>query len=1126
MMKRILCLMIGAMLSTAVISAAPSKSLKFNGTNQYVQIPNSKDFLMSSTENLSFSLWVKSESPIVHAQRVLGLRKGNDDEAGYEVYSFNSGGKLGYASTATGVAGSSANRFIDAVLGGAAGSWVHIAVVFDRTGGASHAYINGTEVSGVSKSIVSSMSISSPRDILLGAGWSTLDAVSGYFSGSIANVRFYRGSLTKAQVTSDMNTNEFGSLDSAIKGMCVAAYEPSDDFKTLTLSDLTANGNNGTLKNFTVPVESGKISGVTVTQNSNYTGRKNSNDIILASAVSMSGGTAMLNSIDITLNGTTKISDYKKIKVYSTGTSSAFDERDPSGAVLLGEFTPADGLMNCVFTENRNLVAGTNYLWITADVSDDAIEGNKLDAELKAITTANEKYDVTNGNPAGSREILLAYKVMYKYGDKYNGAVHTWRIPAMTILPNGNLVIAQDVRPYPTEYDLPNDISILAHTSTDGGYTWSEESMLAQGGGTTSTGRGDVALAAYDNDIVVAAFVGDNGLSASTASNPISSYISRSIDGGKTWSKVVKGGAGDITKVVFDGLASSKKAAFFGSGKGLVLSRQTGANASKNGRIMFVTAGGSIGSLQNYIVYSDDKGITWKMSAMAYNGGDEAKVTELNDGTVLISVRRNGQRGYNKSTDGGQTWGTQGVWPSLSVNACNGDVLEYTCTSEGFEKNRTLHSLPTNNGSLLREKVSMYISYDEGLTWSNEKQLFNGPSGYSTMVRLDDGTIGLYVEEQTQITPSVTNLIFMRFSLKWMTSGKDEYQPAKKNRVEPPVFTPVSGTVFKEAEGSVKIECATANSTIFYTLDESTPSRDNGTEYSGEIKITEACTVKAIAYAEGFNESSVTSASYSFPSYCTRGDEVSSNGSERLLSSVSFNGGKEPFTVSGIETVKAHPIYHDLTNNVFIAEAGATISPAITWSGEWMHGYLYIDYNDDKEFSYAINPDGTPAPGSEIVSYTYYSPTEASMGKNSLGNSAPSNGKVTLSNVPDFTIPADAKLGDHRMRVKIDWCCINPCAEEQIGSNSISGNGGSMADFTIRITEPSGIEDSYSDSTSIFGGKGEIVVNTDKSLNVEVFNNSGVLLKAVNISENSRIQMNKGLYIVRCNGTSVKVSVE
>ena len=78
--------------------------------------------------------------------------------------------------------------------------------------------------------------------------------------------------------------------------------------------------------------------------------------------------------------------------------------------------------------------------------------------------------------------------------------------------------------------------------------------------------------------------------------SPLASYISRSTDGGRSWSPVSKGGEGDITNIIWgpqcqgDAYRLAARSAFFGSGKGLLLKRQTGENSWKNGRIMFVSA--------------------------------------------------------------------------------------------------------------------------------------------------------------------------------------------------------------------------------------------------------------------------------------------------------------------------------------------------------------------------------------------------------------------------------------------------------------------------------------------------------------------------------------------------------
>ena len=194
------------------------------------------------------------------------------------------------------------------------------------------------------------------------------------------------------------------------------------------------------------------------------------------------------------------------------------------------------------------------------------------------------------------------------------------------------------------------------------------------------------------------------------------------------------------------------KASFFGSGNALRLKQ-----GPHKGRILVAAAmcRKSMQKLDNFVVYSDDNGHTWQVSDRAFSGGDEAKLVELNDGTVLISVRQSGSRGCNRSSDGGQTWGTQSTWPEMATNACNGDIIRIDDTT-------LIHSLPN---SMSRENVSIFTSNDEGLTWHSPKLLVEGPSVYSSLTRLVDGTIGCFVE----VGPD-TNcaLCYYRFNLTYL----------------------------------------------------------------------------------------------------------------------------------------------------------------------------------------------------------------------------------------------------------------------------------------------------------------------------------------------------------------------
>ena len=337
---------------------------------------------------------------------------------------------------------------------------------------------------------------------------------------------------------------------------------------------------------------------------------------------------------------------------------------------------------------------------------------------------------------------LITSQCLYAPGD-YGSA--NWRIPALLCLDDGTLLAVNDKRKY-NESDLPEDIDIVYRRSLDGGLTWSEPQTLIEGTG-YKQGYGDPALVQCENGDVLCFFVGGNGLWASTESDPQRSYVCRSTDRGLTW-----GEPEDITAQLWGSQATNPtcrnyKSSFFASGNALRLKQ-----GPHKGRVMVAAAmcRKSAQKLDNFVVYSDDNGHTWHVSDRAFSVGDEAKLMELRDGTILISVRQNGPRGCNRSSDGGQTWGTQSTWPEMTANACNGDMLRVNDTT-------ILHSLPN---SMNRENVSIFTSNDEGLTWHSPVSLFEGPSVYSSLTLMPDGTIAAYIEQNPS---GACELWFYRF---------------------------------------------------------------------------------------------------------------------------------------------------------------------------------------------------------------------------------------------------------------------------------------------------------------------------------------------------------------------------
>jgi len=355
--------------------------------------------------------------------------------------------------------------------------------------------------------------------------------------------------------------------------------------------------------------------------------------------------------------------------------------------------------------------------------------------------------------------------VLFNMGD-YDSQY--WRIPALVTAADNSLVAVVDKRGSSLR-DLPNTISIMSRRSTDNGKNWSEPVVVAQGGNGKTYGDPAVVLDKKTGNLICM-FVGDQGLWNATPYNRQGIYVSKSTDNGVSWSEPVA-----ITDQVYAN-HSSWYAGFAGSGHGLCL---------KDGRLMFVLAIRATSAtgvpLHNYAIYSDDGGDNWTLSTnAATTAGDEAKVVELEDGDILMSIRNpsKGNRIFCKSTDRGQTWGKAYFETELKDPACNGDIIRYSySTDEGSEgKSRLLHSLPESTTT--RENVTIYLSEDDGETWPIKKRLVDGYSAYSSLTVLSDGTIGALVEEGKWDSnlpgEDGFQLVFYRFTMDWLTSDVTE----------------------------------------------------------------------------------------------------------------------------------------------------------------------------------------------------------------------------------------------------------------------------------------------------------------------------------------------------------------
>ena len=207
--------------------------------------------------------------------------------------------------------------------------------------------------------------------------------------------------------------------------------------------------------------------------------------------------------------------------------------------------------------------------------------------------------------------------------------------------------------------------------------------------------------------------------------------------------------------------------------------------------------------------------------------------------------------------------------------------------------------------------------------------------------------------------------------------------------------------------------------------------------------------------------------------------------SSRYSTSVSLQQtGKDKQTIEFGKTMNG---YEDLTAGTekFTVEAGSEVTPSIGYVGEWMHGYVYIDLDNDKQFSF--NADGADQTGTEVVSYSYYKD------QNSKGETVESS--CNVNPMPAFTAPAEP--GTYRIRFKVDWDNID-AGGSAVSGNHILNNGGGIYDATLEVVTP--VVDGIS------------TINAEAANGVQFFTVDGVKL--------SKLQ--KGLNIVRTADGKVK----
>ena len=334
---------------------------------------------------------------------------------------------------------------------------------------------------------------------------------------------------------------------------------------------------------------------------------------------------------------------------------------------------------------------------------------------------------------------------------------HTYRIPAIVRATDGTLLAFCEGRK--TSSSDAGDIDIVLKRSTDNGVSWGSLILVQEEGDNASITIGNPAP-------VVDASTGHIHMLFCRVNDTV--YHTKSTDNGLTWS----------TRTEITANVKLPAWGWYATGPchGVQLKRGT-----QTGRLVIPanhrigTDGSDSGSFGAQVVYSDDHGLTWQMTAYADGangtGPNETTLVELGtpagDGgsRIYINSRDYGSDAGNRSEaysdDGGSSYSVPYDGNAHFVTPIvQGALLRFRSTDVGDSANRILFSCP-NGGS--RTNGSIWSSTDETTTWSQPKLLHGGTFAYSDMVLTSTDHLGVLGE-----TNNYGAIKFIKVNEEWL----------------------------------------------------------------------------------------------------------------------------------------------------------------------------------------------------------------------------------------------------------------------------------------------------------------------------------------------------------------------
>lgn len=494
------------------------------------------------------------------------------------------------------------------------------------------------------------------------------------------------------------------------------------------------------------------------------------------------GVSTTLDGLIVDLAGTTNPADIQLVDVFYTGADSVLKGGLEKPRALFG--SSGNIGQEIPIVGKQSLQGGVHFFWVSYALAHHANLLARVESTCTKATLGGHEVAPAWGNSSTRQRTGVAVRKHMQDG------VHTSRIPGLATTNKGTLLAVFDAR-YESARDLQGHMDIGLHRSTDGGQTWEPLQIamdMGEWGGLPQkfNGVSDACIlvdrnsdAIYIAGLWMYGVIDDDGKwveglnDTSTVWNhqwrtkgsqpgfdvkQTSQFlIVKSTDDGKTWDEPV-----NLTE-------HCKREEWWlwapAPGNGITMD---------DGTLVFPTQGrDASGKPFSNITYSKDGGKSWQTSNQALDvpaGTTECAVVELADGSLMLNMRANSNRGNEGPDNGraiavtndmGNTWHEHPTsFQALPEPTCMASLYVHEYTVDGKTKRVLIFLNP--NSKTVRENMTLKVSFDDGMTWpeANWVLLDEGRSrGYSCITRVDDEHIGVLYES------SQADMVFQKIPL-------------------------------------------------------------------------------------------------------------------------------------------------------------------------------------------------------------------------------------------------------------------------------------------------------------------------------------------------------------------------